>query len=110
MLHAAGMRGWLNPAWFEPAQTPYSPSGCPTWRFTPHAPGHCNCLICLGKMVHDAPNEFSDHNLPFSSGVVQLVGPDQLRMNEAKPVFEPGPHQIQAGWKWWAFAFPTLSC
>lgn len=23
-----------------------------------------------------------------------MVGPDQLRMNEAKPVFEPGPHQI----------------
>jgi L-sorbose 1-phosphate reductase len=32
--------------------------------------------------------------IPGKQRAVQLVGPDQLRMNEAKPVFEPGPHQV----------------
>jgi threonine dehydrogenase-like Zn-dependent dehydrogenase len=32
--------------------------------------------------------------IPKSQRAVQLVGPDRLLINEAKPVFEPGPHQI----------------
>jgi L-sorbose 1-phosphate reductase len=32
--------------------------------------------------------------IPKQQRAVQLVGPDQLQINEAKPVFEPGPHQI----------------
>ncbi|SPE59764.1 Alcohol dehydrogenase, catalytic domain, GroES-like family [Verrucomicrobia bacterium] len=32
--------------------------------------------------------------LPTQQRAVQLVGPDQLRINEAKPVFKPGPHQV----------------
>jgi threonine dehydrogenase-like Zn-dependent dehydrogenase len=32
--------------------------------------------------------------IPKQQRAVQLVGPDQLRINEAKPVFQPGPHQI----------------
>jgi threonine dehydrogenase-like Zn-dependent dehydrogenase len=31
--------------------------------------------------------------LPQKQRAVQLIGPDQLRINEAKPVFQPGPHQ-----------------
>jgi len=33
-------------------------------------------------------------SIPGRQRAVQLVGPDQLRMNEAKPVFDPGPHQV----------------
>lgn len=32
--------------------------------------------------------------IPQKQRAVQLVGPDQLRLNEAKPVVEPGPHQV----------------
>ena len=32
--------------------------------------------------------------IPKTQRAVQLVGPDQLQINEAKPVFEPGPHQV----------------
>ena len=32
--------------------------------------------------------------LPQKQRAVQLVGPDQLRINEAKPVFKPGPFQV----------------
>ncbi|MBU6411281.1 MAG: alcohol dehydrogenase catalytic domain-containing protein [Verrucomicrobiota bacterium] len=32
--------------------------------------------------------------IPETQCAVQLVGPDQLRINEAKPVFQPGPHQV----------------
>jgi threonine dehydrogenase-like Zn-dependent dehydrogenase len=32
--------------------------------------------------------------IPEFQRAVQLVGPDQLRLNEAKPVFQPGPHQL----------------
>jgi threonine dehydrogenase-like Zn-dependent dehydrogenase len=32
--------------------------------------------------------------IPETQRAVQLVGPDQLRVNESKPVFNPGPHQI----------------
>jgi threonine dehydrogenase-like Zn-dependent dehydrogenase len=32
--------------------------------------------------------------IPDNQRAVQLVGPDQLRVNESKPVFQPGPHQI----------------
>jgi len=32
--------------------------------------------------------------IPEKQRAVQLVGPDQLQINEAKPVFEPGPHQV----------------
>lgn len=31
--------------------------------------------------------------IPETQRAVQLVGPDQLRINESKPVFPPGPHQ-----------------
>src|ERR1017187_5548042 len=33
-------------------------------------------------------------SIPQKQRAVQLVGPDQLRLNESKPVFEPGPHQV----------------
>jgi threonine dehydrogenase-like Zn-dependent dehydrogenase len=33
-------------------------------------------------------------SLPPKQRAVQLVGPDQLRINESKQVFEPGPHQV----------------
>jgi threonine dehydrogenase-like Zn-dependent dehydrogenase len=36
----------------------------------------------------------STTTIPENQRAVQLVGPDQLRVNESKPVFEPGPHQI----------------
>jgi len=32
--------------------------------------------------------------LPTKQRAVQLVGPDQLQINEDKPVFAPGPHQV----------------
>jgi threonine dehydrogenase-like Zn-dependent dehydrogenase len=32
--------------------------------------------------------------IPQTQRAVQLVGPDQLRLNEAKPVFDPGPRQL----------------
>jgi len=32
--------------------------------------------------------------IPHTQRAVQLVGPDELRINEAKPVVAPGPHQI----------------
>ena len=32
--------------------------------------------------------------IPQKQRAVQLVGPDQLQINEAKSVFEPGPHQV----------------
>lgn len=36
----------------------------------------------------------SNTSLPQTQRAVQLVGPDQLRLNESKPVPEPGPHQV----------------
>ena len=33
-------------------------------------------------------------SIPQKQRAVQLVGPDQLRLNEAKPVVAPGPHQV----------------
>jgi L-sorbose 1-phosphate reductase len=33
-------------------------------------------------------------NTPQTQRAVQLVGPDQLQLNESKPVFTPGPHQV----------------
>ncbi|HEX5397441.1 MAG TPA: alcohol dehydrogenase catalytic domain-containing protein [Verrucomicrobiae bacterium] len=32
--------------------------------------------------------------IPEKQRAVQLVGPDQLQVNESKPVFQPGPHQV----------------
>jgi threonine dehydrogenase-like Zn-dependent dehydrogenase len=32
--------------------------------------------------------------IPKTQRAVQLVGPEKLALNEAKPVYEPGPHQI----------------
>jgi threonine dehydrogenase-like Zn-dependent dehydrogenase len=32
--------------------------------------------------------------LPTQQRAIQLVGPDQLRLNESKPVLQPGPHQV----------------
>ena len=32
--------------------------------------------------------------IPKQQRAVQLVGPDQLRINETKAVFEPGPDQV----------------
>jgi len=32
--------------------------------------------------------------IPEKQRAVQLVAPDQLRINDAKPVFPPGPHQV----------------
>src|SRR5215468_9594998 len=32
--------------------------------------------------------------VPQTQRAVQLVGPDQLKINETKAVFEPGPHQV----------------
>src|SRR5579885_3086751 len=32
--------------------------------------------------------------IPQTQRAVQLIAPDQLRLNEAKPVPRPGPHQI----------------
>jgi L-sorbose 1-phosphate reductase len=32
--------------------------------------------------------------IPEIQRAVQLVAPDQLRVNESKPVFQPGPHQV----------------
>ena len=33
-------------------------------------------------------------SIPQKQRAVQLVGPDQLQLNESKPVFKPGPHQV----------------
>ena len=33
-------------------------------------------------------------NIPQSQRAIQLVGLDQLKINDAKPVFTPGPHQV----------------
>jgi L-sorbose 1-phosphate reductase len=33
-------------------------------------------------------------SIPEKQRAVQLVGPDQLQINETKAVFEPGPHQV----------------
>ncbi|MFO1477314.1 MAG: alcohol dehydrogenase catalytic domain-containing protein [Verrucomicrobiota bacterium] len=33
-------------------------------------------------------------SIPARQRAVQLVGPDQLRLNDAKPVPRPGPHQV----------------
>ena len=32
--------------------------------------------------------------IPEKQRTVQLVAPDQFRVNDAKPVFQHGPHQI----------------
>ncbi len=32
--------------------------------------------------------------IPKQQRAIQLVGPDRLEINEAKPVFDPGPHQV----------------
>jgi threonine dehydrogenase-like Zn-dependent dehydrogenase len=32
--------------------------------------------------------------IPHTQRAVQLVGPDQLKINEQKPVFDPGAHQV----------------
>jgi len=34
--------------------------------------------------------------IPHTQRAVQLVGPDELRINDTKPVCEPGPHQVLA--------------
>ena len=34
------------------------------------------------------------NTIPKSQRAVQLVGPDQLKVNDTKPVFTPGPHQV----------------
>ena len=34
------------------------------------------------------------NTIPETQRAVQLVGPDQLRINETKAVFDPGPHQV----------------
>ena len=34
------------------------------------------------------------NTIPQSQRAVQLVGPDQLKVNDSKPVFNPGPHQV----------------
>lgn len=36
----------------------------------------------------------STPTIPKTQRAVQLVGPDQLQINESKPVHEPGPHQV----------------
>lgn len=36
------------------------------------------------------------NTIPTKQRAVQLVGPDQLQINESKAVFEPGPHQVLA--------------
>ena len=36
--------------------------------------------------------------IPKQQRAVQLVGPDQLQMNETKPVLQPGPDQVLDGW------------
>jgi threonine dehydrogenase-like Zn-dependent dehydrogenase len=36
----------------------------------------------------------STPTIPNQQRAVQLIGPDQLQINNAKPVFEPGPHQV----------------
>jgi L-sorbose 1-phosphate reductase len=33
-------------------------------------------------------------SIPQKQRAVQLVGPDELKLNESKPVFSPGPHQV----------------
>jgi threonine dehydrogenase-like Zn-dependent dehydrogenase len=33
-------------------------------------------------------------SIPLKQHAVQLVGPDRLQINEGKPVFAPGPHQV----------------
>jgi threonine dehydrogenase-like Zn-dependent dehydrogenase len=33
-------------------------------------------------------------NIPKQQRALQLVGPDQLQINDNKPVFEPGPYQV----------------
>ena len=44
--------------------------------------------------------------IPQKQRAVQLVGPDQLTLNESKPVFEPGPHQVLGRSRSSACAFP----
>ena len=36
----------------------------------------------------------STATIPNTQRAVQLVGPDQLTLNESKEVFQPGPHQV----------------
>jgi threonine dehydrogenase-like Zn-dependent dehydrogenase len=36
----------------------------------------------------------SNGGLPSTQRAVELVGPDQLRLNPAKPIHAPGPHQL----------------
>ena len=38
----------------------------------------------------------SEPPLPATQFAVQLVGPDRLVLNRAKPVLHPGPHQVLA--------------
>ena len=37
-----------------------------------------------------------EQTLPSTQNAIQLIGPDELRLNESKEVFRPGPHQILA--------------
>ena len=34
------------------------------------------------------------NTIPQSQRAVQLIGLDQLKVNDSKPVFNPGPHQV----------------
>jgi threonine dehydrogenase-like Zn-dependent dehydrogenase len=54
------------------------------------------------RIVGDGGNYFCQNQvknymlttrIPEKQRAVQLVAPDQLRVNDAKPVFQPGPHQ-----------------
>ena len=36
------------------------------------------------------------NDIPLTERAVQLVGPDKLELNSAKPVADPGPHQVLA--------------
>ena len=36
------------------------------------------------------------NDIPHTERAVQLVGPDELKLNSAKPVASPGPHQVLA--------------
>jgi threonine dehydrogenase-like Zn-dependent dehydrogenase len=37
-----------------------------------------------------------EHKIPSIQNAIQLIGPDQLKLNTEKPVYTPGPYQILA--------------
>ena len=49
------------------------------------------------------------NDIPQTERAVQLVGPDKLELNSAKPVADPGPHPVRLSLRLSRNFFPPLA-